>query len=136
MTGNLDIAGNVFLAGSNVGKDGRKQIVGAHALNLRRNFLAALESQQGQRTICIPAPPRAKDWRSARRLYQDVLHSFGTQEMKNVGQRKAVLLGECDVDTVIRGSGLQFEIETAAKAFAQRQAPGFVDASTKGCVDD
>ena len=60
------------------------------------------------------------------------MHSFGTQEMKNVGQRKAVLLGECDVDTVICRSGLQFEIETAAKTFAQRQPPGFVDATTEG----
>src|SRR6266550_7281602 len=116
MIGDLDVAGNVFLARGNVGEDRRQQIVGAHTLYLRRNFLAALKSQEGEGAICIPAPPGGKDWRSARRLYKDVLHSFGTQEMKNVGQRKAVLLGECDVDTVIRGRGLQFEIETAAKA--------------------
>src|SRR6266480_2349369 len=129
MIGNLDVAGNVFLTGGNVGEDRRQQIVGAHTLNLRRNFLAALKSQEGEGAICIPAPPRSKDWRSAGRLYQDVLHSFGTQEMKNICQRKAVLLGQSDVDAVIRSGGLQFEIEAAAKTFAQRQAPGFVDAS-------
>ena len=41
MIGNLDVAHDIFLAGERFGKDRREQIVGAHALNLRRNFLAA-----------------------------------------------------------------------------------------------
>ena len=47
-----------------------------------------------------------------------------------------MLLGERDVQAVVGGRRLQFEIEAAAKALAQRQSPGLVDASAKGRVDD
>ena len=47
-----------------------------------------------------------------------------------------MLLGERDVQPVVGGRRLQFEIEAAAKALAQRQSPGFVDAPAKGGVDD
>ena len=38
-------------------------------------------------------------------------------------------------DAVLQRGGLQFEIEFAAKAFAQGQAPGAIDARTEGGVD-
>src|SRR5712692_7045125 len=58
------------------------------------------------------------------------------QEFKNIRQRKAVLLGQRDIQAVVGGCRLQFEIEAAAEALAQRQSTVFVDASAKGRVDD
>ncbi len=55
--------------------------------------------------------------------------------MKDVAQREAVLLGQRDVETVVGGGRLQLKVEAAAKALAQSQAPGFVDASTEWRVD-
>ncbi len=55
--------------------------------------------------------------------------------MKNVGERKAVLLAERNIQAVVRGGGLQFEIERAAETLSQRESPGFVDASAEGRVD-
>ena len=71
-----------------------------------------------------------------RRLFENRLHRFGVQEMEDVSQRKAVLLGQGDVQAVVGGGSLQFKIEAAAEALAQRQAPGFVDATAEGRVDD
>ena len=47
-----------------------------------------------------------------------------------------MLLGQRDVQAVVGGRGLQFEIEAAAEALAQRQSPGFVDAPAERRVDD
>ena len=58
------------------------------------------------------------------------------QEMKNIGQRETVLLGQSDVQSVVGGRGLQFEVEAAAETLAQRQSPGLVDASAEGRVDN
>ncbi len=55
--------------------------------------------------------------------------------MKHVGERETVLLGQCDVQAIVGGRGLQFEIEAAAEALAQSQAPGLVDASAEGSVN-
>ena len=46
MVRNLDVAFDIFLAGGDIRKDRGQQIVGTNALNLWRNFLAALEAQQ------------------------------------------------------------------------------------------
>ena len=43
MIGNANLAGQIFRARGLIGKDGRHQVVGPHALDGRRNFLAALE---------------------------------------------------------------------------------------------
>ena len=56
--------------------------------------------------------------------------------MKDVAERKAVLLGERDIEAVVGRGGLQFEVEGAAEALAQRQSPGFVDAAAEGRVND
>ena len=136
MVGNLDVPFDIFLARRHIGKNRGQQIVRAHALNLRRNFLAALKTQQSQRARCIPAPARPKDRRSQRRLLQNWRHGLGMQKLKNIGQRETVLLGERDVQAIVGGGGLQFEIEAAAEALAQRQSPSLVDPSAKGRVDD
>jgi len=136
MIGNLDIAFNVFLARRYVGKNRCQKIVAADALNLRWNFLAALEAQQRQRTVRVPAPARGEDGRSERRLLQNLLHRFCLQIVEDIAQRKTVLLGQCDVQSIIGCCGLQFEIKRAAETLAQSQSPGFVDAPAERRVDD
>src|SRR5437667_6474151 len=56
--------------------------------------------------------------------------------MKNVSERKTVLLGQRNVQAVVGGRGLELKIETAAETLAQGQSPGFVDARAKRGVDD
>src|SRR5579864_8197841 len=55
--------------------------------------------------------------------------------MKDITERKAVLFSECDVQAIVGGCGLQFEIEAAAETLAQSQSPGFVDPRSKRSVD-
>ena len=136
MVGNLDVPNDVLAAGGDVGKDRGEQVVGPDALDLWRNFLAALKTQQGQRAGCVPAPAGAEDGRCQRCLLQDRRHCFGMQKLKNIGQRKAVLFGESDVQAVVGGGRLQFEIESAAEALAQRQSPGLVDAAAERGMND
>ena len=57
------------------------------------------------------------------------------QESKYVGQRKAVLFGERDVEAIVGGGSLQLEVERAAEAFAQREPPGFVDTTAERSMD-
>src|SRR5262249_5372051 len=135
MVGNLDVAFNVFLASSHIGKHRGQQIVGADALNLRRNLLAVLEAQQGERARGVPAPARFKDRRWQGGLLQDRLHRLRLQKLEYVGEREAVLLRERDVQAVVGGGGLQFKIEAAAETLAQRESPGLVDASAEGRVN-
>ena len=117
------------------GKNGGEQIVGAHALDLRRNFLAALKTKQRKRAAGVPAPARGEKRRGEHGLFEHVAHGLRVREIGNVGEREAVLLAERDVEAVVGGGGLQFEIEGAAEALAQREAPGFVDAAAEGSVD-
>src|SRR5208282_2098009 len=136
VVGNLDVPFDVLEARRDIGKNGSQQIVRTHALNLRWNLLAALKTQQSQRARCIPAPARSKNWRSERRLLEDRGHGLRSQKVKNIGQRKTVLLGQRDVQSVIGGRRLQFEVKSAAEALAQSQSPGLVDAPAKRGVDD
>src|ERR1700685_15691 len=119
MIRNLALALNIFETSRRIGKSQSQQIVGSHPLNLRRNFPASLEAQQGQRAPRIPAPARAKNRRIQRRLLQNRLYGFRLQEMKNVAQRKTMLLGQSNVQSVVGSRRLQFEIESHTKALAQ-----------------
>ena len=47
-----------------------------------------------------------------------------------------MLLGERDVEAVVGGGGLELEVEAAAEALAQGEAPGLVDAAAEGRVQD
>src|SRR5580704_16105297 len=82
--GDPDVAFDVLLARRHIGKDRCQKIVAADALNVGRDFLAALETQQGQSAVGIPAPPRTKDWRRQRSLLKDFLHRLDLQIMENV----------------------------------------------------
>src|ERR1035437_11155811 len=103
MVGNLDVAFDILEARCYIGKNRGQQIVGPHALNLWWHFLAALKTQQSQGSRRIPPPARLKDRRSERRLFQDWRHALGMQELKNIRQRKAMLLGQRDVQAVVGG---------------------------------
>src|SRR5262245_3472199 len=56
--------------------------------------------------------------------------------MKDVSERKTVLLGQRDVQAVIGSRCLQFEVEAAAEPLAQRQSPGFVYATAERSMDN
>ena len=118
MVGNLDIAFDVFVAGRHVREDRSQKIITANALNLRRNFLAVLKPQQRQRTGRIPPPARAEDRRRQRGLLQNLVHGLRLQEVKNIAEREAVLLGQSNVQSVVGGGRLQFEIERPAETLA------------------
>ena len=135
MIRNLPLALNIFKARRRIGKNRSQQIVGSHSLNLRRNFLSILKAQQRQRPVRIPAPARGKDRRIQRRLLQNRLHRRRMQKIKNVAQRKAVLLGQRNIQSVVGSRRLQLKIEPNAEALAQSQSPGLVDAPSKRRVD-
>jgi hypothetical protein len=63
-------------------------------------------------------------------------HGFRRQKMEYVAQRKAVLLGQADVQPVICCCCLQLKIEPAAEAFPQGEAPRLVDSPAKRRVQD
>ena len=90
---------------------GGQQIGGAHTLNLRRDFFSSAEALQRQRATRVPAPARFEHRRGQRGLLQHLLHRVGAQKMEDVGQGKAVLLSQRDVQAVIGGGCLQLEIK-------------------------
>ena len=93
MIGDLYVAFDIFLTRGHIGEYCTQQIVRAHALDLRRNFLASLETEQRQSARCVPSPARLKDRRRQRRLLEDWRHRLGVQELKNIGQRETMLFG-------------------------------------------
>ena len=135
MVGHLAFADQVLGAGDLVGEHRRQQILRAHALQLRRHLLAAGEARQRQRGRRRPAPAHAEQRRVEQRLDQHVAGRRRMQVMGDVDQREAVAGRQRQHDRVLGRRGLQLEIELAAEALAQRQAPGAVDAAAEGRVD-
>ena len=129
-------AGQIFGAGHLVGEDGREQILGVHALDGRGHFASAAKTQEGQRAAGIPAPARGEHRRDQQGFAQHVFHGVGMQKLEHRLQRKGMLFAQRDDDAVVGGGGLQLEVEGAAEAFAQREAPGAVDARSEGRVQD
>ena len=84
MIGNGDISNDIFLAGDGLRKHRGQQILGAHTLNLRRDFLAALEAQQRQRAAGRPAPAHSEKRRREDGLLEHFLHGGGLQVMEDV----------------------------------------------------
>ena len=136
MIGNLDVARHRLGARRRVRKHAGQQIVRARALDLRRDSLALLHAQQLQRAPSSPAPAILEQRRRDRRLLQQLLRGELREEVEDIAQRKAVLLGERDVDAVIGCRGLQFKVEAAAEALAQRESPGLVQPSAERCMQD
>ena len=69
-------------------------------------------------------------------MLKDLLDRFRLEEVEDIGEREAVLLGESDADAIVGGGGLQLEVEAAAEALAQGESPGAVDARAEGRMDD
>ncbi len=70
MLGDLALADDVLRACDLVGKDGREQILGTHALQLRRHLAPAGEARQRERGGGVPAPAHAEQGRVEQRLHQ------------------------------------------------------------------
>ena len=55
--------------------------------------------------------------------------------MKDIGEWKTMLLAQRDVQSVVGGSSLQFEIKRAAEPLAERETPGLVNSPAEWSVD-
>ena len=94
----------------------------------KRRMASARVAFQRQRAVNMGA--------SSMRLRQHILHGLRLQKFEDDLERKGVLLAQRDHDAVVGGGGLQLEVERAAEALAQRQAPGAIDARAERRVDD
>ena len=65
-------------------------------------------------------------------MFQKVSDGVLGQEAEHVREGKAVLFGKRNVDAIVGGGGLQFEVEAPAEALAQGQSPGAIDARAEG----
>ena len=119
-----------------VGEDAGEEVVGAGALDLRGDAFALLHAEELQAAAGGPAPAVLEEGRGDGGLLEELVGGVLGEEVEDVGEREAVLLGEGDVDAVVGGGGLELEVEAAAEALAQGEAPGFVEASAEGGVED
>src|SRR5204862_6099808 len=72
MIRNLTIAWNIFEAGGGIREDGGHQIVGEHALDLRRHLSSAAAAWNGEGDRRVPSPARLKHRRIEKCLNEDV----------------------------------------------------------------
>src|SRR5262245_21105139 len=128
---NLTVAGNVLEAGGSIRKYRRHEIVGLHALQLRRHFSSATIARDGKRDRRIPAPASLKDRRIEKRLHQDVAHRCRVEISKDVGKRERVLWSQREQQGVLGRGCLQLEIELTAESLAKSQRPGLVHAAAE-----
>src|SRR5260370_14673996 len=131
MVGDGNGAGNILLAGLSFWENCCQQVIRAHTLDGRGNFLPVSKADQGQRTSGVPTPARCEQWRRERRLFQHFPRRRRMEEMKNVRQGEAVLLGERNIQPIVCRRSLQLEIEGTTEALSQRQSPGLVDSSAE-----
>ena len=111
MVGDHDWPVGIFLALCNVRKHRCQQISRARALYLERDLFAVPVAQQRQCAIRVPAPACLQQRREQRRLLQNFLHRVFMQEVKNISQRKAVLLSQGNIYAVVGGRRLQLKVE-------------------------
>ena len=104
--------------------------------NCGRNLLAAAESREGERNARDPAPARGEHRRVEHRLDKDRAHARRMEVARDLAKLEAVGAGERQYDIVLGRRRLQFEVELAAKALAQRQAPGPIEAAAERRVND
>ncbi len=136
VVGDLDVADDGLEAGGGLGEDVGEEVVGAGALDLRSDALAFLHAEELEGAAGGPAPAVLEDGRGDGGLLEELAGGVFGEELEDVGEREAVLLGERDVDAVVGGGGLELEVEAAAEAFAEGEAPGLVDAAAEGSVED
>ncbi len=134
--GDLPLAGQVLRAGELVGEHDGQQVLGVRALERRGHALAVPVPDEGERDRGVPAPARAEHRRVEQSLHEHVFGRVGLEECLHVLEREAVRRPEREHDAVLERGGLELEVELAAEALAQREAPGPVDARAEGRVDD
>ena len=130
-----NVANQVFLACCLCGENSGQQVVGAHALQVRRHALTLDGPPELQRPRHVPAPACGEEGYSQKRLHEHVAGQAGRDQLEHLLQRKAVLGAEREDDAVVVGRRLQLKIEGAAKALAECQAPGPVDPRAEGRMD-
>src|SRR6185437_10208356 len=111
VVGNLNGTIDIFLTCGSIGENGGQQVCRASALHLKRNFLAVPIAEQGKRAIGVPTPASLEQRRKQCGLLQNFFDCVFVEEIEDISEREAVLLRKGDVDAVIRGCGLKFEIE-------------------------
>ena len=94
----------------------------------KRGSASATPATQRQRVMNIGASSSA--WIST------CAHARRMQVARDLGELEAVRGGQRQHDVVLGRRRLQLEVELAAEALAQRQAPGAVDAAAVGRMDD
>ena len=84
VVGDLDGAGLVLLAADELREDGGHEVVGAHALDRRRDLLALALAEDGERAGGVPAPAGAEHRRDEQRLLDGLLGALRLHEVEHV----------------------------------------------------
>src|SRR6516225_7706560 len=135
MVWHLALADEILGAGDLVREDRAEKIFGHHAHKLRGYLLPAPEARQGKRNAGHPAPARAEHRRIKQRLNEQLAHGLRVEIARHISEFEAVRSSQRKHNVVFRCSRLELEIELAAKALAEREPPGAVDAAAIGRVD-
>ena len=112
------------------------EILGLHALDVRRNLAAAAKARDRERDVRVPPPAHVEHRRVEQRLGEDVAHRFRREVAAHLLEREAVGLAEREHDGVLGGRGLELEVELAAEPLAQREAPRAVEPAAEPRMDD
>ena len=97
MIRNGNFALYVLLASECLRKHSGQEIVGTHALNLRRNFFPAHETKQCKGAAGNPAPASGEDRRRQHSLFKQRFDGGGLQKVKHIGEWKTVLVAQRDI---------------------------------------
>jgi hypothetical protein len=127
--GDLAFADQILGARDLIRKHRTDQVFRTHARELRRHLLAALETRQRERHAGDPAPAGDEHRRVQHRLDQQLADRRRVEIARDLGKLERMCRGQREDDVVLGRRRLQLEIELAAKAFAQRKAPGAIDAA-------
>ncbi|SAK95147.1 hypothetical protein AWB82_06876 [Caballeronia glebae] len=136
MRRHIALARDVLRARDLIRKHRREQIFAFHALQLRRDLAPAGVARQRERVGRVPAPAHAEERRVEQRLDQHVLGRRRFQIAPDFIEREAVAARQRQHDRVLGCRRLQLEVERAAKALPQRQAPRAIHAAAERRVDD
>src|SRR5262245_41883233 len=127
MVGNLAVTRDVFEACGSIGKRGREEVVGEHALQRSRHLLAAAIPWHCERNRGVPPPAGLKHRCVQERLDQHLAYGGRVQVAEDVSQRKRMLRPEREQESFFGRGRLKLEVELAAEALAERQPPCSID---------
>lgn len=136
MIGDANGAGEILGAGDLIGENGGEEVGGAHALDGWGDLAATGEAGKGESAGGIPAPAGGEERSGEKSLREDVFESIGAEEFEDEFEGEGMPVAERDDDAVVGGGGLQFEVEGAAEALAEGEAPGAIDTGSEGSVQD